>query len=150
MKNLQLDAFSTINMDAQLIITRIHMAQKYSTLHVRCVRCVFGCVWLWLRISSILLYPLALLYWYLGSNDSETTLTDVGKESRRVHIGPLFTMRKDVLPQDLVKSRLHFSNRSDIRQAPGQQRCRDACQISERHGHYNIHSGGSKLPEILW
>ena len=32
-------------------------------------------------------------------------------------------------------------NRSKIRQAP-QQRCREACQISEQYNHYNYHSRG--------
>ena len=51
-------------------------------------------------------------------------------------LGPLFTKRTGVLPQDLVsKSRyssLDISNRSEIWQAHRQQPCRDACQISER------------------
>ena len=37
---------------------------------------------------------------------------------------------------------LDFSNRSEIWQAPRQQCCRDACQISERCDHYNIQSRG--------
>ena len=37
-------------------------------------------------------------------------------------------------------SSLDFSNRSDIWQAPRQQRCRDACQISERCDQYSIQS----------
>ena len=46
--------------------------------------------------------------------------------------GPLFTKRTDVLPQDLITSRSPDirSNRFKIWQAPWQQRCRDACQIS--------------------
>ena len=35
---------------------------------------------------------------------------------------------------------LDFFKRSEIWQAPRQQRCRDACQISERYDHYNIQS----------
>ena len=35
-----------------------------------------------------------------------------------------------------------FSNRSEIGQVPGQQRCRDACQISERYNHCNTQSRG--------
>ena len=38
-------------------------------------------------------------------------------------------------------SSLDFSSRSDIWRAPRQQRCWDACQISERCDHYNIQSG---------
>ena len=34
-------------------------------------------------------------------------------------------------------SGLDFSNRSEIWQAPRQQRCRDACQISKRYDGYN-------------
>ena len=52
----------------------------------------------------------------------------------RSYSGPLLTKGTDVLPQDLVKfwSRegLHFSNRSEIWQAPQQLRYKDACQIS--------------------
>ena len=40
------------------------------------------------------------------------------------------------------ESGLNFSNRSDNWQAPRQQRCRDACQISERYNHYNTQSRG--------
>ena len=39
-------------------------------------------------------------------------------------------------------SGLNFPNLFEIWQAPRQQRCRDACQISERHTHYNIQSRG--------
>ena len=41
---------------------------------------------------------------------------------------------------ELRDSGLDISNRSEIWQAPRQQRCRDACQISERYDHYNIRS----------
>ena len=61
------------------------------------------------------------------------------------HSEPLLTKRMDVLLQDLVKSRdlvLNFSNHSEIRQAPWQQCCQDACQISEWYDHYNIQSRG--------
>ena len=53
-----------------------------------------------------------------------------------------FTKWTDVLPQDLVKSRnkrnssYDFSNRSEIWQASRQERCRDACQTSDRYVHY--------------
>ena len=47
-------------------------------------------------------------------------------------------------PQD---SGLDFSNRSKIWQAPQQQRCWDACHISD---HYNIQSRASRLHEIWW
>ena len=43
---------------------------------------------------------------------------------------------------------LDFFNRSQILQAPWQQRCRDACQISERYDHYNVQSRGPRLHEI--
>ena len=33
-------------------------------------------------------------------------------------------------------------DRSEIWQAPRQQRCRDACQISEQYGDFNIQSRG--------
>ena len=70
--------------------------------------------------------------------------------------GPLFTKRQDVLPQDLVKSLnlwdsgLGLNNRSDMWQAPRQQRYRDACQISERYDQHNIISNHvfSRLHEI--
>ena len=39
-------------------------------------------------------------------------------------------------------SAVDFSNRSEIWQAPRRQRCRDACQISERYYHYNTQSRG--------
>ena len=59
--------------------------------------------------------------------------------------GPLFTKRRDVLLQDLMKSRsrdirinLDSSNRSKIWKAARQQSCRDACQISERYDHHDI------------
>ena len=42
-------------------------------------------------------------------------------------------------PRDLG---LNFYNRSDIWKAPRQQRCRDACRISERCGQYSIQSRG--------
>ena len=45
---------------------------------------------------------------------------------------------------------LNFSNRSDIWQAPRQQRCRDACQISEQYNHYNIQSGGFETWREIW
>ena len=57
--------------------------------------------------------------------------------------GPLFIKQVDVAPQDpadLSKPRdseLDFSNRSDIWQAPRQQRCQCTCQIAERFNHYN-------------
>ena len=40
----------------------------------------------------------------------------------------------------LEDSSLGFSNRSEIWQAPRQQRCRDACQISEGYDRYKIQS----------
>ena len=46
-------------------------------------------------------------------------------------------------------SGLDFSNRSQIWQAPRQQRCRDACQISERYDHYNIQSRGFETSRDL-
>ena len=45
-------------------------------------------------------------------------------------LGPLFAKQTDVLLQDLMESR-----RCKIR-------CRDACQISKRYCHYNMHSHG--------
>ena len=42
---------------------------------------------------------------------------------------------------------LELSNRSELWQAPRQQGCRDACQISERYNHHNIQS---RSFEILW
>ena len=39
-------------------------------------------------------------------------------------------------------SSLFFSNSSQIKQAPRQQRCRDACQISERCDHHSSKSCG--------
>ena len=62
--------------------------------------------------------------------------------------GPLFTKPLDVLPwrsREVSKSRdtgLDFFNCSEIWQAPRQQRCRDACQISVRNDHYNTQSRG--------
>ena len=44
---------------------------------------------------------------------------------------------------------LDFSNRSWIWQTPGQQRCRDACQISERRDRYNIQSRGFETSQDL-
>ena len=52
-----------------------------------------------------------------------------------------FTVRSCEVSKPWV-SVLYFSNRSEIWQAPQQQRCRDACQISERYDHYNIKSHG--------
>ena len=46
-------------------------------------------------------------------------------------------------------SDLDFSNRSVIRQARRQQRCREACQISERYDHYNIGSRGFETSRDL-
>ena len=43
----------------------------------------------------------------------------------------------------------NFSNRSDIWQASWQQRCQDACQMSERYDHYNIHSRGFQTSRDL-
>ena len=62
--------------------------------------------------------------------------------------GPLFSKRTDALPQDPAKSRnretwvLDFFNRSEIRQAHRQQRCRDVCAILERFDNYNNKSRG--------
>ena len=55
--------------------------------------------------------------------------------------GPLFISRRTYYrkiskPQH---SDLSFSNRSEIRQTPRQQRCRDACPIAERYDHGNTH-----------
>ena len=68
----------------------------------------------------------------------------------------LFTKRTDVLAQRLVKSRnreirvcLDFFNRPEIWQAPQQQRCRDVCQMSERHNHCNIQYRGLKTSRDL-
>ena len=44
---------------------------------------------------------------------------------------------------------LDCSNRSEIWQAPRQQRYRDACQIPERYDHYNIQSRGFETPRDL-
>ena len=57
---------------------------------------------------------------------------------------PRFTKRTDVLVQDSKPwdSGLDFPNRSKIWQAPRQQRCWDACQISERYNRCNIQSRG--------
>ena len=61
----------------------------------------------------------------------------------------------DVLPQDLVKSRMsrdsgsNISNRSEIWQAPRQSCCRDACQMSERYDRYNIQSRGFETSRDL-
>ena len=63
--------------------------------------------------------------------------------------------RMDVLPQDLVKSRMsrdsgsNISNHSEIWQAPRQSCCRDACQISERYDRYNIQSRGFETSRDL-
>ena len=43
---------------------------------------------------------------------------------------------------EAVRFGLDFSNHSEIWQAPRQQRCRVACQISERYEHYNTQSRG--------
>ena len=42
------------------------------------------------------------------------------------------------------ESGLDTSSHSEIWQAPRQQRCRDACQISKRYYHYNTESRGSE------
>ena len=42
-----------------------------------------------------------------------------------------------------------FSNCAEIWQAPRQQRCRDACQISERYNHHNIQSSGFEASQDL-
>ena len=47
--------------------------------------------------------------------------------------------RKVSKPRD---SGLDYPNRSEIWQAPRQQRCRDACQISERYTNFNIQYHG--------
>ena len=46
-------------------------------------------------------------------------------------------------------SGVDFSNRSEIWQAPRQQRRRDACQIAERYGNYNIQSCGFEASRDL-
>ena len=43
-------------------------------------------------------------------------------------------------------STLDFFIRSEIWQAPRQQRCRDSCKISERCAHHNIQSRGFETP----
>ena len=69
--------------------------------------------------------------------------------------GSLFAKRADVLRQDLVKaskprdSSLDSPNRSEIWQAPRQQCCRDAFQISERYDHYNTKSRGFETSRDL-
>ena len=62
--------------------------------------------------------------------------------------GPLFTKRTGVLLH-LAKSRgreiqIQTFYRSKIWQASRQQRCRDACEISEGYDHYNIQFRGFK------
>ena len=42
-----------------------------------------------------------------------------------------------------------FSKRSEIRQAFGQERCRDACQIPGRYDHYNTQSRGFETSRCL-
>ena len=46
-------------------------------------------------------------------------------------------------------SGLDFSNRFEIWQAPRQQRCQDAWQISERYGYYNTQSRGFETSRDL-
>ena len=52
--------------------------------------------------------------------------------------GRLIAISREV--SKLRDSGLDFSNRSEIWQAPRQQCCRDACQISERCDHYDTQS----------
>ena len=73
-----------------------------------------------------------------------------------IYFQGLFTERTDVLPQDIAKSRhrdwdggLDFSNRCESWQASRQLRCRDACQISLRHDHYNTQSRGFETSRDL-
>ena len=67
----------------------------------------------------------------------------------------LFTKRTDVLPQDLCEvskqreSGLDTSNCSEIRQAPRQQHCRNACQISERYDNHNFQPRGLEISRDL-
>ena len=52
----------------------------------------------------------------------------------------LYTLSGKTSYREISKPRdsgLDFSNRSEIWQAPRQQRCRDACQISERYDHFD-------------
>ena len=65
------------------------------------------------------------------------------------------SLHTDVLPQNLEKSRnreIHiyiFSIALKIWLAPPQQRCRDACKISERYNHNNTQSCGFETPRDL-
>ena len=64
---------------------------------------------------------------------------------------PLLRKRTDVLTQYFAKSRylgLIFSNRSEIWQAPRQQRCQDAWKITERY-HYNKQPHGLETSREL-
>ena len=49
----------------------------------------------------------------------------------------------------ILLSGLDFFNCSEIWQAPRQQRCRDACQISELNDHYNTQSRGFETSRDL-
>ena len=75
-------------------------------------------IWNWFPYGALTLWKVSYLYSILPDSVVFVHIS-LGLEVSR--------------PRD---SYAHFSNRSEIWQAH-RQRCRDACQISERHDHYN-------------
>ena len=68
------------------------------------------------------------------------------------HGGVITSGRLTARSREVSKPRdssLDFFNCSEIWQAPRQQRCRDACQISERNDHYNTQSRGFETSRDL-
>ena len=63
-----------------------------------------------------------------------------------LHLQGLYSLSRRTIHWAALKPRhsaLDLSNHSEISQAPRQQCCQDACQISERQEHHNIQSRGT-------
>ena len=92
---------------------------------------------------SACLQPLKLLRWTAGT----VSVHYISRASIHYTGGRLTTRSREVSkPRD---SGLDCCSRSGIWQAPRQQRCRDACQISERFDHYDIKSRGFETSRDL-
>ena len=103
------------------------------------------CWWLTLQPFHLVRNAATTLYTTIHINIQSTGLCSLSGRTSYRKISTRGS-RQVSKPRD---SCLDFSNRSEIWQAPRQQRCRAICQISEQYDNNNTNLAASRLNEIL-
>ena len=108
------------------------------------------CLWL---LCSAIDSPDAVPLRVFSPNRKNVVITPLCVHGIRIIIRYIEIMSN--MPQDLVSLKaarfgFRLSKRSDIWQAPREQRCRDACQISERYDYQKSNGAASSLHESWW